>query len=57
MPFTIRRDESPSLIDHGTVLISFTTTSVLRIEWQRSGLEGIRITEVPIDADTGRQYP
>ena len=48
-PVTVRRDPEPSLDDYGTVPISFTTTSVLRIEWRSSGLEGIRITEVPLD--------
>jgi len=56
MSVTVRRDESPSLADYGTVPISFTTMSVLRIEWQCSGLQGIRITEAPIDPPLSKDF-
>ncbi len=49
MSVTVRHEPSPSLVEYGTVPLSFTTTSILRIEWQGNGLEGIRITEVAVD--------
>ena len=56
MSITVRRDQPPSLAEYGTVPISFTTTSILRIEWQRSGLEGLRITEAPIDPPRTKDF-
>ena len=55
-PVSVRRDPEPSLDDYGTVPISFTTTSILRIEWRSSGLEGIRITEAPIDPPLAKDF-
>ena len=56
MSIIVRRDQPPSLADYGAVPISFTTTTILRIEWRSNGLEGIRITEVPIDPPLAKDF-
>ena len=56
MPVTVRRDPEPLPDDYGTIPISFTTTSILRIEWQSNGLNGLRITEVPIGSPLAKDF-
>ncbi len=56
MPVTVRRDPEPLPDDYGTIPISFTTSSILRIEWQSNGLTGLRITEAPLGSPLAKDF-